>query len=231
VQAGKTVAPDVRAEKVRLRNWIKIKKHQTSRIRFTVNYIVLPAMFGAVVIMLSLVCIFMAIDEQKYVTLAVVLFCVIGVVLAATVAVTYLSVPIIRKRELQIECAKYDFDYAGEIHNIESIYLWIWETDEACKIDFEPLGIQFNDHFYLYSECTASVETSSRSYRIDITIRFCFENDKYFSMVLEGYLIKIISKFDIQIVNQEIYDYIIHNKEQAFDQIYRYGDVRSVTVT
>lgn len=88
-------------------NIFKREKGQLNPIRRIMNYVVVPIYFAAVsAIIITAICL-SYIDETRYTPVFIALLCFIALITAALL----ISIPFVRKKEILIEAAKYDFDF------------------------------------------------------------------------------------------------------------------------
>lgn len=198
-----------------------------NKIRFITNrYIAMPflafSILGAVV---SLV--LMSIDEVKYLPVLIVYFVITGV---ASIGL-FITTPIIRKKEIQIELGKYN----SSIDDVEDKDEVEFFTNEEFNVTLSRQGIEIAEYFFDYSYFDIYLQTGNRLNLVNLNIMF-FSNLKYdrdvdekiqFSIPFSKELLYSIKEYHVPIENEDDMRFIINNKEAAFSQIYKYGRIKS----
>ena len=210
---------------------IKLEKEYLNKIRFAMNYIVVPVYAFLTFSGLLVAAILMEIDETRYSTFFVGILVGVGVLTLALL----LSVPVVRKREIALECAKYSFDTS----NIDEEQEYDFLLDDNNRIQLTDHGCTQNDEVCLdYGEFDISLQTNKALNLVNINICFSLNKDAkgkeedeepWLRLRLSAKLLAAIDKYDIHITNRDVLDYIITNKKEAFKQIYIYGEVKSLS--
>jgi len=197
---------------------IKNEKAEMNKIRFVVNYRIVPAYIFIVILILITISILMSIDEIKYTPLAITLF----IIIAAITVILLISVPFVRKKEIDMEMRRYDL---CEIEN-ECERTFNFSNDDFL-LSFDSNGMTLNDDFFWYNHLKISIDTSNYLNRVLISIIFLIDENNYCRIPFNGETISMVRKFNIKLENPEVFEYIICNKEDAFVQIYKTGRVHS----
>ena len=203
-------------ESLKFREIIQYEKSSMNKIRFIMNYRIVPGYAVACAVLLTIICITMSADETKYTPLAIVLFGIIGLLSVLLLA----SGPFVRKKEIQMEMSRYDFEKT----EIEPAQRYEF-SDEGISVHFDKNGMTVNDIFFWYNHITARVNTYTWLHRIIITLIFFLDEENYFEIPLNGDTINMVKQFEIKLENQDALDYIVHHKEDAFKKIYIKGHV------
>jgi len=189
-----------------------------NRARFVNVYILIPTYLFLAVACLTAIGVLMSIDEEKYTPLAIVLFCAYGILIAAMLVI--MKFPL-RKLALKCELARYDFDDDDAADKEE----YIFEHDEYAPIVFRKEGLYVDDKFTWYNHMRFYVAASHLEYHVGIIIMI--ESEKFLDIVLpfNRETRHMIQQFGIQVVNQHVFDYLVNNKKEAFEQILKHGKI------
>ena len=203
-------------EKGTLREIIRQEKETMLPLNFFISYILTP-IYAIVSFVLIAVCgVLMSIDEEKYLISGV--FCLCAFVV---ISIIFLSVvPFVRKKAIQTEIQRYDFDFSDE----PALEIWDFSTEETA-LRFKSYGMYVDDDFYNFDELMITVETSNYCNRVHIVLRFMITPDMYIDLPIDKRVLKMIDCFRIRIYNRSQLEYILDNKNAAFKEIYNKGYV------
>jgi len=208
---------------------IRYEKARMNRIRYIVNYVVVPIYFLIVLISLFVAGSLMSIDEHRY--LPVFVSVMAGFVVLTTGLLA--SVPYVRKMEIATEIKKHSLDTVGVMLD-EGKY--IVDIDEELHLEFAVYGIQINADDFAYYDFVIQIETSNYFNQIQVMVNFALKPDRLlelneqeflssFRIELTRELLFAIKTFDIPIKNQDELDFILDNREEAFTRIYKTGHI------
>lgn len=203
-----------------------------NKIRFVMNYIITPIYLVAVLIGLTIGGILMSINEEQFTPVFIFIMIILGIITIALMA----SVPIVRKKELSIELAKNIYDMSNT-DDKDEYHFDITHGYDIVSVELAHNGLMFDKTHFNYDEFEISLETTKYLNLINIYILFSIkdnasnlknwdENELFFQLKLSPDLVYAIHKFNIEIENPDVLDYILSNREQAFKQIYNYGYIR-----
>ncbi|MDF2700892.1 MAG: hypothetical protein K0Q49_2455 [Haloplasmataceae bacterium] len=208
-----------------LKEIIKNEKEKMNKIRFIVNYyIALP--FALLAILSGIISvILMDLDEEKYLPVFIAWLIMIGVCCVLLLIAT----PIIRKKEILIECAKKDFDLRSVEDQDEFEFS---DSEQVQKIKLSSKGIIIGER--LYDVHSFDVTLIIKNYLLLVDLTICFtrkdineeQSDNKICISLTKELIYALKKFNVNVRNQDELDFIINNKEIAFKQILTYGKLK-----
>ena len=201
---------------------LKEEKKQMNKIRSFVNFTIVPIILLITCIFLVTIMILLNINEEKYTPLAVSLFIIIGVIYT----ILLVTVPFIRKKELQIELAKYDFTIDEEVKEEYTI-----KSNLGLNVVFKKDGIYVNNNYYKYEELRLNLGSSNYLLKVNLYIDVVVKNSNsyikpYWYIKLDKELINAVLKYNIKLDNHDKFVYIINNKEDAFKQILNYGYIK-----
>lgn len=224
LKTGETVNYNSSFEKPSFLKIFKQEKQEMNKIRAIINYTVVPIVLISTVIILATIFILMEINKEKYTVLSIILFSVLGLIYTLVL----LSIPFIRKKELEIEISKYNFDIDDDVKEE-----YIVESTSTIPVVFKKNGLYFNNKHYKYEDLYLQLMTSNHLLKITIKVYIRVKNSNSFiephcNMVLDKELVNAIPKYNIKLDNHELFIYLINNKEDAFKQIYRYGYVKKI---
>jgi hypothetical protein len=214
---------------VRLFDTIAYEKANMTPIRFVVNWIVAPIFVVFSIACLTTASILMEIDDVKYLPAFIVLMVLFVVVIAALLV----SVPFVRRREIDLECAVHDYDTT----DVEDRDRYAFGFEDGSSVSLEPAGVVLFDRFFHYSNFHIAVETSSLLNRVIVRIGFTMKHGlsmaegedgatNGFHLELTKELVHAVDRFEIPLANREVLDALLADKRRAFEQIYLTGRVK-----
>ena len=196
------------------REIIRQEKEIMLPVNFFVSYILTPIYAIISFVLIAVFGVLMSIDEDKYLISGILCLCAFVVV-----TIIFLSpVPFVRKKAIQTEIQRYDFDFWDE----PALEKWDFST-EYTALYFKSYGMYINDDFYNFDELMITVETSNYCQRVHILLRFMITPDMYIDLPIDRRVLKMIDTFRIKIYNRSLLDYILDNKSVAFEKIYNKG--------
>lgn len=213
---------------------IRHEKSQMNRIRYIVNYLVVPLYLAAGAIVVIVGYVLMTIDEQKNEPVFIALLIMFGVITIALL----ISVPLIRRIEVATEIKKHNYDTSGVI--LPDIKLPV-TVNEHLQLIFAEHGLTVNDHLYAWTDFIIWISTSNKYKLIRIALDFVFADEQTvrlddgesitgFSLILTRELLCAIEAFGIPIKNRSDLDYILQNQKAAFTQIYLLGHIKGASL-
>lgn len=204
-------------KKPSFRENIAREKKEMNRIRFVMNNYIVLGYIGFLIVSMGGMGALMSIDPVKFEPLAIVLVSLFGLVTVLLLA----SVPFVRKKELEIEQARYDF-YVSPEHQ-KSVYEFI---ADGQSVRFDAAGATWNRDFFPYSNLTQEMNTSGKMMRVHLGITFTTKFSRTFEIPINPDVIAMLDRFHIALENQNDYKYLMQNTKQAFLDILKYGSVR-----
>ena len=224
LQEGGKLNPDKFWSKKNFKEIILEEKREMNPIRYKMNYIVVPIYLLLMVIILTVIGVTLSINEEKYTVLAIILFSVFGLFSLGLI----LSTPFIKKIEVKTELEKYDFT----IHEEEKERYEITDKN-GNKCILSKTGLLFNGKLYKYDDLVIDFYSTNYLRKVCLNIEFVFVNTDdevapYWNVRLNNDLVNAIVKYDIDFNGKDIFNYIINNKIDAFNQIITYGYVRKI---
>lgn len=213
---------------------IRHEKSQMNRIRFVVNYLVVPLYLAAGAIVVIVGYVLMTIDEQKNEPVFIALLIMFGVITVALL----ISVPFIRRIEIATEIRKHNYDISGVILPDSKLPVAV---NEHLHLIFAEQGLTANGHLYAWSDFIIWISTSNKYKLIRVALDFVFADERKvilddgesitgFSLVLTRELLCAIEAFGIPIKNRSDLDYILHNQKPAYTQIYLLGHIKGASL-
>lgn len=206
----------MKKRKVRLKNIIACEKAQMLPLNFTVSYVVTPIYAVICLLLAGTFGILMELDEEKYFVhglLCLGSFAFITIVLLA-------CVPLIRKKAINIELERYNFDTSSA----EQLETYDFST-EAFSLKFDRFGMYINDELFYYNHLNKMVVTGNQHQRIWIRLQFSLSPEQVVTIPVTPTTLKMLECLEIKLDNGHILDYIAANKKDAFEQIYNKGYV------
>lgn len=202
--------------KVKIKNIIAHEKVQMFPFQFIISYIVTPTYLILSLALLILFGVLMEIDEQSFFSYG--LIC-LGTFAFLTIVILSI-VPYFRKKAIRLELERYDFDVSN-IDAPEEVHF----SSEGVTVKFDLNGMYVNGEQFSYQQMIKTVETSNRYNRINIYLQFTTVKGWNIFLPITPVTLKMLDNLNIHLDNHEILDYIIHNKKDAFTQIYNKGTI------
>ncbi|MBQ7875417.1 MAG: hypothetical protein IJ306_09750 [Oscillospiraceae bacterium] len=197
-----------------LKEIVALEKNRMLPLNFFVDYILVPLYAVISISLMVAFAVMMETDDEKYLVqglICLVLFVVISAIFLA-------SVPFIRKKAIKSELDRYDFDAS----KIEECEVWDYSTEEF-SLKFDKNGMYVNDELFYYSHLRKTVLTSNRYKRVGIYL--CFAGKLLVTMPVNPKTLKMLECLEIELDNEYVLDYIISNKKDAFEEIYKRGNI------
>lgn len=201
----------------RLREMIAIDKAQMLPLNFKVNYIFTPLY---VVVSLILLLVFGALMQARLVALGLVCLGVMALLTAGLL----LMVPIVRKRAIRAELERYGFDTRKRDEIPDAAEEWDF-SDEELSVSFNRYGMRVNGVLYYYNHLQKIVLTGNRYQRVSVMIVFLESPERCIALPAIPKVRRMLENYQITLENQETFDYILSDPEQAFTEIYKKGEV------
>lgn len=201
----------------RLREMIAIDKAQMLPLNFKVNYIFTPLY---VVMSLILLLVFGALMQARLVALGLVCLGVMALLTAGLLVM----VPIVRKRAIRAELERYGFDTRKHDEIPDAAEEWDF-SDEELSVSFNRYGMRVNGVLYYYNHLQKIVLTGNRYQRVSVMIVFIESPERCIALPAIPKVRKMLENYQITLENQETFDYILSDPEQAFTEIYKKGEV------
>ena len=189
----------------------KAAMHPLNRLATYVLTPVYLVVSGIIIVVCTVV---MEIDEKRFLPLLLILmgvFVLMSILLLA-------CVPLIRKKVLQDEMDRYNFDFSDLPYS--DVYEY---CSDDCTVRFDENGMYVEDNLFYYNHLTITVVTSNYCHRIYIAVRFAADEENYIEIHLGARVLKMIRDLQIPVQNQNTLDYILSNKTEAFKHIYNKG--------
>ncbi|MBO5896143.1 MAG: hypothetical protein J6Q83_02475 [Clostridia bacterium] len=177
-------------------------------LNFTTSYIVTPIYLVVTLLLLVGFGVSIETDNKSYIIFGYVclgIFALLSIALLATV-------PFVRKRAIKTELTRYDFDASDEEYSEN------FEFYNSC-VRFDKQGMYVNDNLFYYNHLRKRVVTNNKYQRVLIFLQFSAAEHEVL-LPLNPETINMLTCLNIKLENQHILDYIINNKEKAFQQIY-----------
>ena len=203
-------------DKRTLREIIRQEKEIMLPLNFFISYILTPIYAFVSFVLIAIFGVLMSIDDEKYLISGVLCLCAFVVI-----SIIFLTpLPFVRKKAIQTEIQRYDFDFSDE----PALEIWDFSTEEN-KLRFKSYGMYVDEEFYNFDELMITIETSNYCKRVHIVLHFMITPDYYIALPIDKRVLKMIDCFRIRIHNRSQLDYILNNKNAAFEEIYNKGHV------
>lgn len=196
----------------------KIERRFMTRIRYLINYRIVPGFAIFCGICLAAIVILMETDESRYGGVAIALF---GLMALSGIAIL-VTVPKTRHWEIAEERKRYDLTQSHSVPEDG----WTMEQD-GIKLEFTGEGLRIDGTFYWYNHLSPMLATSNRFLRIWLALQFRTDSTHVLYVSLSPEVIAAVNQYSIPIGNREQYDFLLKNPEEAFLQIYNTGSIRA----
>ena len=206
----------MKEKEISLKQIILYEKEVMHPLNRLMTYVITPIYAGLSFLIILAFAVLMEIDEQKYFVFGICLLALFVILTAILLAM----VPFVRKKVLRDELDSYHFDYSDLDDKSEYEYSF-----DNGMIKFDKNGMIVEGVLYYYNHLYPSVITDNYCHRILIALRFALDDEKYVQVVLDKKALKMIRDLQIPIENEDVLNYILENKENAFQQIYNKGYV------
>lgn len=206
----------MRKDKVGLKEIVAYEKAQMLPLNFTVSYILTPIYAVVCFLLIGAFAVLMEIDDEKYLVQG--LLCLGAIVLISIIFLA--SIPLVRKKAIKTELARYDFDTSKE----ETLEIYDFSTEEF-SLKFDKHGMYVNDELFYYNHLEKMVVTGNYCKRVEIYLQFSLSKEQFVTISVNPTTLKMLECLEIKLDNRRILDYIITNKQDAFEQIYNKGYV------
>lgn len=206
----------MKRKKISFKNLIAMDKTRMLPWDFAASYIVTPVYLAACIVLTITFGVFMEMDSQKYLVHGLVCLGVFALLTAALLV----SVPVLRKKTIDFELNRYDFDYSAE--ETREIYDF---SSEETSLKFNKTGMCVDGKLYEYSRLQMKLETSNLGRRVVLWLAFSFPEEGIAVLPVAPTTLKMLEHFEIKLENEEMLRYILSNKKKAFRQIYSVGRI------
>lgn len=203
-------------DKVGLKEIVAYEKTQMLPMNFTVSYILTPIYAVVCFLLIGAFAVLMEIDDEKYLVQG--LLCLGAMVLISIIFLA--SVPLVRKKAIKTELARYDFDTSKE----GPLDIYDFSTDEF-SLKFDKYGMCVNDELFYYNHLNKNVVTDNYLKRVGVYLQFALDEEHRVTLSVNPTTLKMLESFEIKLDNRHILEYILSNKRDAFEQIYNKGYV------
>ena len=207
---------DKEKSKIGLKDIIAYEKTQMLPLNFTASYILTPIYAVVCFLLIGTFAVLMEIDDEKYLVHA--LLCLCAMVLISIIFLA--SVPLVRKKAIKIEIERYDFDTSKEA----SLEIYDFSTNEF-SLKFDKYGMYVNDELFYYNHLNKNVVTGNYLKRVGVYLQFALDEEHRVTLSVNPTTLKMLESLEIKLDNRHILEYILSNKEDAFEQIYNKGYV------
>ncbi len=200
---------------LRMKDLIKNDKIWMLPWDFAASYIVTPIYLAVFLALTAAFGVFMELDSQRYLTHGLICLGVIAVLTAAMLV----SVPVLRRKTLNYELNRYDFDFSSE----ETLEIYDFSGEDHLW-KFDKTGMYLDGELYEYSRLQMRLETFNRGRRVHLWLMFS-QGEDGLALPVNPKTLKMLEHFEIKLENEEELRYILANKRKAFRQIYSTGCV------
>lgn len=191
-----------------------IEREYMNPIRYKTNYRLVPG-FGIFAILcggIGLVLISM--DMHKYLPA----FLGLVVLILAVFAVMMVVINRIAKQEMEMECARFDFDYS-KVEDRDSYVI----PYEQGDVELTREGYIRNGEFHSYEEVKPKLTTSHTFNRVWLAIQLGEKRKYSLFLHLDPTVIKAVKHLEIPLENADDLRYLLKYPREACEQVYREG--------
>lgn len=204
------------------RNWfsqvVEAERREMLPLNFTMSYRVVPVYALISFLLIAGFGILLAVDETRYFVPAMAMMGAVAVLSIVLLS----SLPYVRKKALEAEMQRYDFDMS----DIEPADVWMIETDGRTA-EFDRRGMTLDGIQHDYNELQCRVVTNNYGKRVRIHLWIVPpEDEEGILLPLTAHTLKLLACLSLPLENPELLEYILSHKAEAFRQIYDKGYVR-----
>ena len=210
-----------------------IKSSKKNKIHFLINYILTPIWFFIFFVCLTIVLIFMTSESKDDFILP---SAILAGVIALLILAALIGMPLLKKKEIQAEIARYDFDAFDSVNDTGAFYFNYnlidlsnnTQTnalliDDGSKIEFNRSGVCFEDRKIPYDDLVFFITTSNKIGVVRIAVEFNVDGKQNVEIELNKELAYILLNYNVQLDSKPDLEYLINNKADAIKQIYNTG--------
>lgn len=191
-----------------------LERSYMNPVRFSINYRIVPGFAILCGLLLATILILMSIDEVKYLTASIILFCILAFLCAVLLLISSNA----RKLEISAEMKRYDLTPLPALPEDA----WVLE-DEGMVLQFSKDGLKVGDKFYLYNYLKPKLSTSNRFNRVWVALQFGSDPLHSVFVPLSPEALAAVEQFDIPLQNKDALHYLLAHKEKVFEKIYNTG--------
>ena len=192
----------------------KLERLYMNPVRFFINYLIVPGFAIICAVLLAIIVTLMNIDEEKYSTVAIILFGVIGILCILLL----LTVPKTRAWEIAAELKRYNLTPSSTpLPDIWTV------NDEGIIMQFSKNGLRLGEKFYWYNHIAPKLATSNQFNRVWLALQFGADPLHAVFVPLSPEAITAVEQFSIPLQNKDALYYLLNHKEEVFHTIYQTG--------
>lgn len=197
---------------------IEAEKREMLPLNFIMSYRVVPVYALVSFLLIAGFGVLMGIDDERYFIPAMILMGALAALSCALLA----SLPLVRKKAIDVELQRYSFDTA----NVAAENMWKLNA-EGKRLRFDRTGVQIDENAFDYSDLCCWIVTNNYCKRINVSLWILPPADEEGVLLpLTAHTLKMLDCLPIALENPELLAYIINHKEAAFRQIYDKGYVK-----
>lgn len=203
-------------EKVRLRDIVAVEKTRMLPLNFKVSYVFTPLYLAVSLLLIVAAAVLAEIGGEAHPVP-----CLVCLGAFALISILFLAtVPAARKKAIESELARYDFDTS----KIPASDRWDFSTGERA-LEFDEHGMRVDGALHYYNHLEKRVVTSNFYKRVDLCLMFAVSREQIVILNVTPAALKMLTCLNITLDNQPVLDYILSNKREAFRRIYDKGYV------
>lgn len=219
-----------------LKHKYMVAKENLTKARYIFNYFLVPSYVAFLILGLLLITIFLLVDPKLLVIGCIVIFALI--VLALIGVLSYL--PFVKKEELKVEVQNLkDFFNQEVLVNPETTYILPRSgTNGVVDLVFLEKGMKIGGLDYTYSGFQCGLYTSNYLNKVSLIAVFertdIGDNEDLeeegvveFSLMFDLNLMSVFKKYNIKFVNEDVFNFIKTNPEEAVKQIMKFGRIQN----
>ena len=210
-----------------------VKSDKHNKTRFIINYILTPIWFFIFFVCLTMILIFMtSADKDDYLIVSIILAAVIVVLIVGAM----IGMPLLKKKELNEEIQRYDFDEYDKVVDCGSYNFFYnmvnLSTNEESNthlldngeiIEFNRSGVVLQDKLVPYDDLVFFISTSNKLGRVKVTVQFSIDGKNMIEILLNKEMAFVLKNYNVQLEDDGDLDYLLNNKAEAIKEIYNTG--------
>ena len=219
-----------------LKEKYRVAKENLLRSRYIYNYFIIPSFIAFVVLDFIAIAILLAIDSIGLIAWSVSLFllAIVGLV------VLLCFLPYVKKQELKNEILRMEEFFKQELLEDPTCEYVMPRSDTGGIVElvFSPTGMSIGGQVYSYDGFECGMFTSNYMNRANLVVVFSRtevgdeedadnEGVLEFSLPLDINLLSILKKYNIKLVNEDVFNFVKEHTEIAVKQIIKYGKIQN----
>ncbi len=224
----------------KIKNKFLFAKENYNHIRYKLNYIALPVIAIVDFLLLVVIALLVGTLKQRAVVPCVCIFSIIVLSLLGLMIANML----VKKQEIKLETNKLKELFNLKLSNDMVTKYVLNSMRGEVGLEFKDEGVECSGSLFKYSDIEAGVLTSNYGYKANLIVAFKINQVESgleqegsvnhdsdvpteFTLLLDYNMLCILNKYNINIINKDVLNFIAQNTELAVKQIMKYGKIQN----